>query len=105
MLHRMHNSPFPKARFRLALLCTTAGVGTFLGQATIKSDFAKESVVIEQLRLKVVFHTDGTYTEEQSARVKIQSDAGVRQYGVLPFSYLSSAGNVEVQDVRVTKPN
>ena len=53
----------------------------------------------------MVFHNDGTYTQEQQVRAKIQTDAGVRQYGVIPFSYLSSMGNVEVEDVRVTKAN
>ena len=39
------------------------------------------------------------------ARVRVQSDAGVRQYGVIPFSYQASVGGIEVHDVRVTKPN
>ena len=42
---------------------------------------------------------------ELRARVRIQSDAGVQQYGVLPFPYQASVEGIEVQDVRVTKPN
>ncbi len=53
----------------------------------------------------MVFQSDGTSTTEFRARVRIQTDAGVRQYGVLPFPYQASVGRVEVQDVRVTKPN
>ena len=53
----------------------------------------------------MVFQSDGTSTTEFRARVRVQSDSGVRQYGVLPFPYQASVGGVEVQDVRVTKPN
>ena len=53
----------------------------------------------------MVFQSDGTSTTEFRARVRIQTDAGVRQYGVLPFPYQASVGGVEVQDVRVIKPN
>jgi hypothetical protein len=38
---------------------------------------------------KVVFQSDGTYMYEQHVRVRVQSDSGVRQYGVLPFPLLS----------------
>jgi tetratricopeptide (TPR) repeat protein/transglutaminase-like putative cysteine protease len=101
----MRTPDFPNARFTLVVLCLTVGVPSFSGQDRTKSDFAKESVVVEQSKLKVVFQNDGTYIAEQHVRARIQSDAGVRQYGLLPFSYLSSAGNVDVQDVRVTKPS
>ena len=37
--------------------------------------------------------------------VRIQSDAGVRQYGILRFPYQASVERIEVQDVRVTNPN
>jgi TonB family protein len=101
----MPEAHFIKVQFILVLLCATVGVPSFARQDAIKSDFSKESVVIEQSMLKIVFHNDGTYTQEQHVRARIQSDAGVRQYGVLPFSYISSIGNVEVEDVRVIKPN
>ena len=101
----MRKPHFPNARFTLMVLFATLGVPSLAVQDSIKSDFAKESVIVEQSNWNVVFQNDGTYTQQQHARVRIQSDAGVRQYGVLPFSYLSSAGNVEVEDVHITKPN
>ena len=100
----MYKAPFPKAQSILVLLSATV-MTSFAQQVAVKSDFSKESVVIEQSISKMVFHNDGTYTQEEHVRVRIQSDAGVRQYGVLPFSYLSSIGNVEIEDVRVIKPN
>ena len=68
-------------------------------------DFSKEGAVFEQITTRVVFQSDGTYTYDQHTRVRVQSDAGVRQYGVLRFPYQASVGGVEVQDVRVIKPN
>ena len=64
-----------------------------------------ERVVIEQWTTEVVFQSDGTYTSEFRAQVRIQTDAGVREYGVLRLPYQASFGRVDVQDVRVTKPN
>jgi hypothetical protein len=95
-----------KAQIALILLSSIPS----LAQSPAKKDagdrdFSKEGVVIEQMTTRVVFQSDGTYTYYQHARVRVQSDAGVRQYGILPFSYQASVGRVEVQNVRVTKPN
>jgi hypothetical protein len=68
-------------------------------------DFSKEGAVIEQWTTKVVFQSAGTATREFRARVRIQSDAGVQQYGILRFPYQASAERIEVQDVRVTRPS
>src|SRR5215471_11413574 len=100
----MRNPQYPNA-LALVLLCMAVEMPSIFAQDAIKRDFTNQSAVIEQSRLKVVFHNDGTYTAEQKVRARMQSDAGVRQYGVLRFPYLSAEGNVEVQDVRVTKPN
>jgi Domain of Unknown Function with PDB structure (DUF3857) len=94
-----------QVQFALTFLGLTLGARSFAGQNATKSDFSNEAVVIQQSSWKMVFHNDGTYTQEQHVRARIQTDAGVRQYGVLPFSYVSSIGTVEIEDVRVTKPN
>lgn len=101
----MHNARFSRVRLTLVLSCVTFGVVALSGQDALKADFSKDAVVIEQLTWKMVFHNDGTYTQEQHIRARIQNDAGVRQYGVLAFPYLSSTGNVEVDSVRVTRPD
>src|ERR1039457_3843178 len=101
----MSNPGFIKARLALVLLCVPAVAQNSAKQDATKQDFSKESVVLEQAPTRVVFQSDGTYMSEQHVRARIQSDAGVRQYGVLPFPYQASVGRVEVQDVRVTKPN
>jgi tetratricopeptide (TPR) repeat protein len=92
--------------FILAVLFSAVGSGqTPTDKDTGGHDFSKEGALIEQMTTKVVFQSEGTYTYDQHSRVKVQSDAGVRQYGILPFSYQSSVGHVEVRDVHVTKPD
>jgi tetratricopeptide (TPR) repeat protein len=102
----MSNLTFLKVPLALVLLFSAS---SFARRAARKDaageDFSKESVVVEQTTTSVVFQSDGTYMYEQHVRVRVQSDAGVRQYGILPFPYQASVGRVEVQDVRVIKPN
>ncbi|MGA2924245.1 MAG: DUF3857 and transglutaminase domain-containing protein [Candidatus Sulfotelmatobacter sp.] len=101
----MSNPAFLKAHVVLVLLCVPSFSQTSPKKDTVSQDFSKEGAVIEQITTKIVFQSDGTYTYDQHARVRVQSDAGVRQYGVIPFSYQASGGGIEVHDVRVTKPN
>jgi tetratricopeptide (TPR) repeat protein/transglutaminase-like putative cysteine protease len=101
----MSSAAFLKVYFAVTLLCVPAFAQKSAAKNAGSQDFSKEGAVIEQMTTKVVFQSDGTYTYDQHARVRVQSDAGVRQYGVLPFPYQASVGRIEVQDVRVTKPN
>jgi uncharacterized protein DUF3857 len=100
----MSKPPLPRIQLALALLfsCTASFAQSSAKNGEATQDFTKEGSVIEQKITRVVFQTDGTYTYEQHARMRIQSDAGVRQYGVLPFPYEASVERLEVQDVRVT---
>src|SRR5208282_1389940 len=96
---------FVKVHFVLVLLWLPIFAQTSAKTDTTKENFSKEGAVVEQMTTRVIFESDGIYTYDQHARVRVQSDAGVRQYGVLPFAYQASVGRVEIQDVRVTKPN
>lgn len=68
-------------------------------------DFSKEGVVIESSDTRVDFNSDGTSRREQKTRVSIQSDAGVQQYGLLSFPYQSAVEHLEIEYVRVRKPD
>jgi Tfp pilus assembly protein PilF len=70
-----------------------------------KVDHSQEAFVIEQFSRKEKFENDGTSFREDAARVRIQSEAGVQQYGVLSFSYASGTGTFEIGYVRVRKPD
>jgi hypothetical protein len=101
----MSNRVLLKAHLTLVLLWVPAFAQTSAKKDAAGQDFSKEGAVFEQITTRVVFQSDGTYTSEFRAQVRVQSDAGVRQYGVLRVPYQASVGGVEVQDVRVTKPN
>jgi tetratricopeptide (TPR) repeat protein len=74
-------------------------------QSTAGSDHSKEAFVIEQSSDKFRFENDGTSVRELSIRLRVQSDAGVQQFGVLKFSYQSSFETFAVDYVRVRMPN
>src|SRR4051794_29188833 len=55
----------------------------------------QEAVVCEQLVTKIDFANDGTSVAELHARMRILSPAGVRQYGLLSFSYAKANAGTE----------
>src|SRR5581483_35844 len=71
---------------------------------TAKSpDYAQESFVIEQMHSRYRFEADGTGLKETIARIRIQSEAGVQQWGQLQEGYNSASERVEIPYVRVVK--
>jgi tetratricopeptide (TPR) repeat protein/transglutaminase-like putative cysteine protease len=70
-----------------------------------KADYSQEAIVEEQDTTKIDFENDGTNTREISARIRIQSDAGVQRFGMLKFSYQSATESIDVGYVRVLKPD
>jgi tetratricopeptide (TPR) repeat protein len=73
--------------------------------ASSKPDYSQEAFVIEQTSTKFKFENDGTYIREDMARVRIQSDAGVQRFGLLTFSYEDATGTIEIDYVKVRKPD
>jgi|HubBroStandDraft_2_1064218.scaffolds.fasta_scaffold05189_2 tetratricopeptide (TPR) repeat protein len=72
-------------------------------QTPTKPDYSKEAFVLEQSSDKFKFQNDGTSTRELKMRVRVQSDAGVQQFGMLKFAYQSSSESFFVDYVRVQK--
>jgi tetratricopeptide (TPR) repeat protein len=68
-------------------------------------DYSKEAAVIELYSTKVAFENDGTGSRESTTRVRLQSDAGVQRFGLLVFSYQSSSETLDIDYVRVHKPD
>jgi tetratricopeptide (TPR) repeat protein/transglutaminase-like putative cysteine protease len=68
-------------------------------------DFLKEAYVIEKLHTQVVEEADGSGTREHTAEIKILADAGVKTFAVLNFTYTSANETVDVDYVRVRKPD
>lgn len=71
--------------------------------ADAKPDYSAEAFVIEQDSTRIDFENDGTYSRQSTARIRIQSGAGVQRYGVLSFPYQNSTESVDIEYVRVLK--
>jgi tetratricopeptide (TPR) repeat protein len=65
--------------------------------------YSDEGFVIEQMRAKYRFENDGTGRKEIFARIRVQSEAGVQQWGQLQFGYNSANERVEIPFVRVIR--
>src|SRR6201987_5359485 len=68
-----------------------------------KRDYTQESFVIEQMHSRYRFEPDGTGPKETVARIRVQSEAGVHQWGQLLEGYNSANERVEIPYVRVLK--
>ena len=66
-------------------------------------DYSKESAVVQEFSKSVTFAASGSLQVEQTASVRVQTEAGVRQFGVLTFGYTSDNQKVEFVYVRVKK--
>ena len=70
-----------------------------------KNDHPQEAAVFERILNRARFENDGTGVEETEAVVNIQSQAGVKEFGQLVFGYSSATEKLEVEYVRVRKPD
>src|SRR5882724_12358683 len=70
-----------------------------------KTDNAEEASVFEHILNRARFENDGTGVEETEAVIRIQSQAGIEQFGQLVFGYSSATEQLTVEYVRVRKPN
>jgi tetratricopeptide (TPR) repeat protein len=68
-----------------------------------KHDYSQEAFVVEQYRSTYRFESDGTGRKETTARIKVQSEAGVQQWGQIQVGYNSANERVEIAYVRVIK--
>src|SRR6201987_286788 len=68
-----------------------------------QKDYSQESFVIEKAMTRFRFETDGTGRKETIARVRVQSEAGVEQWGQIMVGYNSANERVEIPYVRVLK--
>src|SRR5450759_566964 len=70
-----------------------------------KTNNAEEAAVFERILNRAHFENDGTEVSETEAVVRIQSQAGVEEFGQLVFGYSSATEKLEVEYVRVRKPD
>jgi Flp pilus assembly protein TadD/transglutaminase-like putative cysteine protease len=70
-----------------------------------RADVSQEAVVVESLRREFRFENDGSGVSSITARVKVQTQAGVQQLGQIVWGYNSMNEKLEVDYVRVRKPD
>jgi len=80
---------------------STARVAT----PVVDNDFSKEAIIFEHNATKVTYNADGTGTRETTVVMRVQSQAGVQELAVLTFPYTSYNDTVELDYVRVRKPD
>jgi tetratricopeptide (TPR) repeat protein len=73
--------------------------------AAASPDYSQEAWVIEKLENSYAFNADGTSDRESHVRLRVQSDAGVQQFGQLVIGYNRDIDVVEIKRIRVTKPS
>jgi len=71
----------------------------------LAQDFSKEAYVFDRLYTRISAENDGTGTRETEAQIHIVADAGVKEFAVLNFTYTSANVAVEIDYVRVRKPD
>ena len=81
----------------------TTGASASLQEA--KPDYSGESSVIQEMTTRYTFSNDGTFVRDQTTRVLVQSDAGVKEWGVLAFPFEGETQTVELKYIRVHKPD
>lgn len=70
-----------------------------------KADYSQEPYVVEEISTKISVQDDGTSTRVQTVRVRVQNDTGVQQLGLIESPFESSNQTVDVDYVRVRKPD
>ncbi len=66
-------------------------------------DYSNEPLVIEQSLSAFRYNADGTGERTLHAVIHLQSEAAVRQFGIINFSYAADSESVELHYVRVRK--
>ena len=73
--------------------------------APAANDSAQEAVVFDRISKHLTFESDGSGTEDSELVAHIQSQAGLQNFAILSFPYTSYNTTVEVEYVRVKKPD
>src|SRR3954469_10770915 len=100
--------PFNFAFFAVVCIFSAAQVAPPPAPAPAKAtdkapDYSQEGFVIEKWRTIYTFENDGTGRREISARIKVQNEAGVQQWGQVVMGYSSANERMDIPYVRVLK--
>src|SRR5579864_2088631 len=82
---------------------TPAGDGATANPPSKAADYSQEAVVYESYHTVERFENDGTGSKNVTARVRVQSEAGVDQLGQLIFGYNAANQKFDIDYVRVRR--
>jgi tetratricopeptide (TPR) repeat protein/transglutaminase-like putative cysteine protease len=89
----------------LVFLTTADALAQASASSKQKTNNAEEAAIFERILNRVHFENDGTEVSETEAVIRIQSQAGVEEFGQMVFGYSSATEKLEVEYVRVRKPD
>jgi tetratricopeptide (TPR) repeat protein len=95
------------------MLLATSAVGKAAGngakpdaaKAQAASDYSKEPFVVQRMDVVQRYANDGTADIVASVKTRVQTDAAVRASGLLEFSYASKQDSLEIEYLKVEKPD
>jgi hypothetical protein len=103
-------SKMPKGlKFLFTALIVAVGVTVCGAQGQLTQtpagppDNSKEPYILQSVHTALSFENDGTLTRELTGRVRLQSEAGVQQFGLLKFGYTIAGEEIKISYVRVRK--
>lgn len=91
-----------RLRFRAGVCVLVLSWGAHVC-AQAPPSFSSEAFVIEQSKTTWRFEDDGTSRRETFLRVKVQSEAGVQQWGQVVLGYNAANERLDIAFVRVRK--
>jgi transglutaminase-like putative cysteine protease/tetratricopeptide (TPR) repeat protein len=90
------------------LVCIVSGGASAQAPGSSKQAIganSEEGAIFDRILNRIRFESDGTEVSETEAVVQIQSQAGVEEFGQLVFGYSSATEKLDVEYVRVRKPD
>jgi tetratricopeptide (TPR) repeat protein/transglutaminase-like putative cysteine protease len=69
------------------------------------ADYTDEATVVEKLRREFRWNADGTGTSTVTARIRVQTQAGVQQLGQLVWGYNSANEKLDIKYLKVSNPD
>jgi hypothetical protein len=79
--------------------------GTDAKAATPMDQYAGEAYVVKRLDVVIAMNADGTGYTERTMVLKVQSEAALREFGVVAAAFASASEHVEIHYVHVRHPD
>jgi tetratricopeptide (TPR) repeat protein len=68
-------------------------------------DFSHEPIIYEFVRVKMRYEKDGTGVRDTTARIRVQTAAGLPRVGQLVLDYNAANEKIDIRSVKVIKPD